>query len=104
MDAQLIKTVQDLIGFVKDVSPDVWDMLVWQQSVVFISILTALIFCSTGLGVGNWLFFKKDREEIGMPLIIVFGVGLFSCLLVFFMEGIPRLLNPEYYALMALKP
>ena len=111
MNAELIKTVQDLIGFVKDVSPEIWEILVWQQYVVATCWVIAFIFSGILLGVGVRILAKKPSWAMsdginpgGIAITSVAGFAFGFISIFVFAEALPRLLNPEYYALMALKP
>jgi hypothetical protein len=111
MEAELIKTVQDLIQFTKDVSPEVWKILIWQQYVISICIGIGFLVFPIAMVIGNWIYKGEEANEssidlefVGGAVVIISGVLFGICLLVFFVEGLPRLLNADYYALMALKP
>ncbi len=109
MDAELIKTVQDLIGFVKGVSPDVWKILIWQQYVGAFSWM-AVFITSGGIAYFGFWVLRKDNvtDEINVPIgtviMVFFGFVFLIAFIGLFTDCIPELLNPEYYALMALKP
>jgi hypothetical protein len=47
--------------------------------------------------------FYSEGDAYGAAAIVLGVVGIFAAFF-FFIEGIPRLINPEYYALMALLP
>ncbi len=107
MDAELIKTVQDLIGFVKDVSPDVWKILIWQQYVGAFCWLSIFIFSGVITYFGFRIFQKGDEDwsgPVGVVVMGAFGFIFFVAFIGLFTDCVPKLLNPEYYALMALKP
>jgi Mg/Co/Ni transporter MgtE len=89
----------------ESLAPHVWEVLVRQQYVEAIILLVAtLIACVVAFFVfraehaGNA---KGDWEPGVWVFISVLAVSLFAGLL---FGGIPRLLNPEYYAIMELVP
>ena len=110
--AEQLKTLfTELVKFTKTVSPEIWAILVKQQIIWGIS---SLLFLILAIGVflygvhlrktrPAWAIIDNDNVLGG----IFFGVGLlFSAIAlgVFLIEGLPNLINPEYHALMSLKP
>ena len=105
MEEQLQTLFTELVRFTKAVSPEIWAILIKQQIISGISI----IFCSSiSIALFLWVFKegKKDNwESEGWAIgSLVLGGVMIGTILIMLAEGIPRLLNPDYYALMSLKP
>jgi drug/metabolite transporter (DMT)-like permease len=81
-----------------------WEVLVKQQLVVGMSaaVGTALLWATFAFCLQRYQNDNYD-EAYGAAAIVLGVVGIFAAFF-FFIEGIPRLINPEYYALMALLP
>ena len=112
MDSELIKTVKDLIEFVNNASPIIWDALLRQQYVISICIFISLIVAVVGFLFGikllknrpEWALDDMNMNVGGFLTTVVFGLYTVMSLIMFITNGIPKFLNPVYYALMALKP
>jgi len=111
MENEIVKILSDLSNFVKMVSPEVWNTLVRQQIIEGILGLAATIFVYCGMFI-CFILIKINPKCIsidGSPLpAAIFGSILlaFAIALTILVAAqfIPQLLNPQYYALMAIKP
>ena len=113
MEEEIKKVFTDLVGFTKDKSPEVWGILVKQQYIYGVMPFAFMVVSIIGLIWGfhilearpEWALsdgYDKDNEG-GLIITALFGAGLLISILGSIVEGIPRLLNPKYYALMDLK-
>jgi len=100
-----------LVAFTKAASPIVWATLVKQACVVGCTYLVwatvAIAFCLLSIILADYgrQQFKKDpNSEWEYGLVIFFALSVFAGLISvgLFLEGISRLVNPEYYALMLI--
>ena len=112
MEKEIMDRVDQLIGFVQAKSPLVWEAFYRQQimegiinGIVFI---IGLIILFTGFYIvktePEWAV-DSDNNNVGGIIFTV--VGTFVTIIagvIFFAEGLLQILNPVYYALMALKP
>lgn len=110
MEEEIKKLFLEIVSFGKEVSPEIWGILIKQQIIagwatVVGTTLCFLLFLCFGL-----MSFKATGGQNEAILGIALGgfaiFGIFFIIFVFFTvgTGIPRILNPEYYALMDLKP
>lgn len=111
MEEELRRLFIELIQFSKEVSPEVWAILIKQQIIEgIISMMACVILLPASvtliwLTIKKWDWIYKKDWEIGSTFIAgVVTLGALIALTVFLAKGFPRLINPEYYALMALKP
>jgi hypothetical protein len=112
MEEELKKLFLELVQFSKNVSPEIWMILVKQQLVWAVSSLIALL--STGIiGVWGltvlkrrpkWALDQYNTNVIGGGIAGIAGGLFLIAVFLFLVEGFPRLFNPEYFALMAIKP
>ena len=110
MEEELKKVFLELVQFGKTVSPEIWKILITQQIVWAISSVLSMILT---IPVALFTYLKwidtKDRDNnfdinpYGVATTIIAFLSLIS-IVIFLSEGLPRLVNPEYYALIALKP
>jgi len=95
--------ITELVGFLKEVSPMVWQTLIKQ---VYIEAIGYIVW-SIGFWVACWFGFKKAKTLDGedyydgtLKTVIYIAVG--SCVLislVLLTDGIQHILNPEFYAI-----
>ena len=101
----------ELVAFVKEVSPELWMVLLRQVSVqIFEQIAWALALILLG-GVCFWLR-KRSQEnadhsyysDAGITeAVLLIGAGLFWLLaFALIISGVTRWLNPDYYAIKLL--
>jgi len=112
MEEELKKLFVELMRFSKDVSPEIWAILVKQAITIGIMYLLASFFSVACFFQG--LRILRDRptwalidDEINIGGGIWAGISGFIAIIMvicLFTDALPRLLNPAYYALMALKP
>jgi len=88
--------VGELIQVVREVSPVVWEAAIRQQYIYGIIIM---FFGGVAgfFSIVCWIDHEKDDTTIGAAVL-----GFIA--LIFFVLGVMPLINPEYWALMALKP
>lgn len=111
METEIINAIKDLVAFTKDVSPEIWELLVKQQYIIAISWFCSLTITLLGIFIGFKIYTKEETYEGNLELELIGAIFMIACgsvglfpLVGVFTDAIPRLLNPEYYALMALKP
>jgi len=112
MEKEIIKTFIELVSFLEKTSPIVWEIYVKQQIIEggMLFLGWGLAFCFLLIGIrlmktkpGWCIDPSNDNFDCG---IFIFIVGcLFLLILFAFLigTGIPHLLNPEYYAIQAIK-
>ena len=110
MEEELKKLFLESVRFSKDVSPEIWAILVKQQMSWAISGLIGIVFGWLGFAFcyNKWQITKDDTKMfdinpfgfVTVALAIAVGVAMIALCV----EILPRLLNPAYYALMAIKP
>lgn len=112
MEEVLKDSIVELIGFAKNISPAVWAILVKQQ--IIWGILTIIGFIlSIGVSIIGIYILKKrpewalDDSNFNIAGGVITAIG--GCLtvvlfIILIAEGIPQLINPEYFAMMDLKP
>jgi len=107
MEEELGKTFVELVEFIQQVGPDVWAVMVKQQIISGISTIVLWILACVGF-VGSYKLQKRTNDETeliaGITGCVLCGFGIFVLTVVVFADALPKLLNPQYYALMALKP
>jgi len=108
MEEELRKTFVELVKFVQQVGPDVWAIMVKQQIILGISIIILWMLACVGF-VGSYKLLKRNGSSdvdliVGVVGCVLCGVGVFCTTIMMFDSILPKLFNPEYYALMALKP
>jgi len=95
---------EEMFQWLKEFAPKAWDLAVRQVWIDALEITAAFgFFLSIFILVllrGRW----KSFDEITFASLAVLGVFGFIFALLFFFEALPRMLNPEFYALMELKP
>ena len=106
MQEELKKIFLEIVQFSKDVSPEIWAILIKQQLIHGWLCLSALIISTIGVLVSGY---KTKKEGWDGPtfinIICIISMLIFAISLLFFAtEGLTKLLNPAYHALMALKP
>lgn len=110
MEEELKKLFVELVKFSKDISPEIWAILIKQQIVwgVVGLVGSAFSWLSLRFCYRKWVSTKEDCENFDTN---PFGVAamvaaIVTCIVttLLFVEVLPRLINPAYYALMALKP
>ena len=108
---EIINELTRLIGFVESMSPEIWRIYLRQQIIVGYILSGAFLFSIVGVVGGIMVMVKKPKWSMdsssdcimGKMLTVVFGL-LFLCFTaVFAIEGLPRILNPEFYAINALR-
>jgi len=112
MEEELRKTFVELAKFVQQIGPDVWAIMVKQQIIVGIStiVLWVISGISTLFGIKvlqsnpKWAQDSIGDNVGGFVITVVSACAFVILFVVLVIHGIPRILNPQYYALMALKP
>lgn len=97
MEQELVKHLDNLVGFIQTASPAVWSALIKQQYlygvggiVLFLVVLITFAYLLHILPKGCT---DTDNAEL-----IIFGVLLCVMVGVLILDIIPRLINPLYYA------
>lgn len=107
MEEELRKAFVELVEFVQQIGPDIWAIMVKQQIISGISTIVLWILACIGF-IGSYrLVERKDHETkilLGIAGCALCGLGVFILTIVVFTHALPQLLNPQYYALMDLKP
>ena len=112
MEKEILERMDQLIDFVQSKSPMIWEAFCKQQileginSIIFLA-LTLMLY-SGGLYIlktkPKWAL-DNDQFNVGGTLITILSVFLsFVAIGLFLVKGLTQLLNPEYHALMSLKP
>ena len=105
MEEQLKTLLTELAQFTKDVSPDVWAILLTQQ---FIWGISSIIAAFIAIALLFWVYARGKADDWCSDgwgiMAIVLGTTVIIAIAVVLVEGLPRLLNPAYHALMSLKP
>ena len=95
MNKQLI----DLMEFVKGKAPDVWHAVYIQQYIYAVIITTITV----GLGIAFKMlcskFVKRNKDDRILMGMVVVGIFFIVFVLIFFIQALPRLINPAYYAI-----
>lgn len=112
MEEQLKNLFIELVKFSKDVSPEIWAILVRQSIIIGIMYLLTVVFSLIcflkGLQIlkerPKWALIDDDINIVGGVWTGVFAFILLIAMICLLSDGIPHLFNPEYYALMDLKP
>lgn len=110
MNQEILTHLDELAQTVKDISPVVWEAYMKQQYIVGGSITSAFLTCLVILLIGVYrlrtLYDSDVQSEDVDPLTLAFllagGISSIVTVIFFLVEGIPRLLNPTYYAIRAL--
>jgi len=102
-----VNAIQEFVNLVKGVGPDVWAIMIKQQllyAYLEIGFFVASIIAAVGsfIGVG-YESDKKVNDPIFFPIFMVCCFFLFIALITFFGDSLPRLIHPEYFAIMDLK-
>jgi len=96
---------KEVIQWLKEFAPQAWKLAIHQTWIeVWVSGIGVFIFLSAFIMTLLWGKKKEQDNCIITVLLTIFGVFTFAFMLIFFLETIPRILNPEFYALMKLKP
>lgn len=112
MEEELTKLLPELVQAVRDASPEVWEILI-RQSYVMGSVSVITWLATFGLLVVAVRYHKSeeqarrsydDDDVLSMGMALVAAGAMIVSSLFLFLDGIPRLLNPAYYALQALLP
>ena len=107
MEEELRKTFVELVKFAQQVGPDVWAIMVKQQIISGIFTIALWMLACVSF-VGSYKLYKKADCEMGLAVgitgCVLWGFGISVLTVVVFVDAFPKLLNPQYYALMALKP
>jgi len=101
MEEQLKTLFTEIVQFAKTVSPEIWAILVKQQFIWAISgfVLIVIGWISFYISHSTWQKTKENYQGYdlnpwgvaSLVIIICIGVGM----IVYMVEGLPRLLNPE---------
>ncbi len=108
MEEELTKAVIDLVKGIKSVAPEVWAIAVRQSYVnafkylagFFVAIIVSII-----LGRYFYRMIGKEKtgeEEVLMLVSAFFGIFTTFSAIMFFVDGVSFILNPEYYAIKLL--
>ena len=101
----LQQNVVDIVEALKAVAPEVWEILMRQQFVIGVTVTVSLcLFVTVLLGALVWNAKDNWRSDGALATTVVSGIGSALLFIIFMVEALPRLLNPAYYALMALIP
>lgn len=91
-------TLKELLDILKEISPEVWDILIRQA---YVEVFTKLCL-GTFLATCVYVSFAKvkpkletDDQWIALLVSFVFGLLSFAC----FLDALKWVLNPEFYAL-----
>lgn len=105
MDSTISSTLQELVKFIKAVSPELWRIATKQVQVnVIVDSVWCFIFIVVAIILGKVAYkaYKDDQYDvsgaatIGGTIVLIFG------LIVLTTSVIPTLLNPEYYTIKVL--
>ena len=111
MEEQAIKTLQELVQFLKNISPEVWGIYVRQQIIEGIMMIVGFCFSFIPILFG-WHLVKTepawciDNDGDNIPGWGLLVIGSLLCAILFamvFLAGIPHLLNPGYFAIKAIR-
>ena len=108
---EIVNELTKLIGFVKSTSPEIWRIYLRQQIIVGYILSGAFVFSIVGLISGIVVMVKKPWWSldsfndciVGKVMTIVFGFLFIFALVGFVTEGLPKILNPEFYAISELR-
>jgi len=96
---------KEIIQWLKEFAPQAWELALHQTWIeVWITGIGIFIFLSAFIATLLWKKKKGQDNCIIAVLLAVFGGFAFIFIFVFFFDAIPKILNPEFYALMKLKP
>lgn len=109
---EIIKNLSEFVAFIKSASPDVWQVLTRQHIIWGIISAIANVLPLPLLFYGMHLLALRPKwaldyhgDNWGGAIFFILGiVGLLATFSIFLLEGLPRLLNPKYYAIKDLKP
>ena len=105
MDTEKLNMVKDLVSFFKAAIPEIWAALLKQLYVIATCIILPLILALSSFVIVFYLGEKEKWNSAALFVLFVVSGGIsVSLLILFFIEALPRLVNPVYYAIMALKP
>ena len=102
----------ELVEFAKSVGPDIWHILVRQQTTEAIcgTIGLALAMVAVLLSITiirkrpKWAIDSDNQNHVGWLSAVMSLIGLVGTTFNFLVNSLPRFINPAYYALMDLKP
>ena len=104
-----VNAIQEFVNLVKGVGPDVWAIMIKQQLIyAYMGIgflVTSIIAAVVGF-IGMMKERNRDKPSSGIffQIICVGCFCLIIALITFFGDSLPRLISPEYFAIMDLKP
>jgi len=105
IEQEVLTRVDAVIAAITDVAPEVWEIMVRQQYVYAITISVGLVASMIVFVLGFWWAVKEDWDEGPWIAIVgIFGIVTAVLILMGILDAMPRLLNPEYYAIKALIP
>lgn len=101
MNEELMKHLNDAVYFIKESSPVIWGALYKQQIIEGILVTIYAVVSSI---IAIWFIHKSKGYKDPQVMIIVASLLLIFASVCFGIFGIPKLLNPTYYAIMELLP
>lgn len=112
MEQEILKRVDEIIGYIKQASPVIWNAYIKQQYLIGISeglfILLFLGIFVYGIHImrtqPKWAMNDCDENIGGYVISILSGFVSLLVSAMFLSNGLLRILNPEYYAIRALLP
>ena len=112
MEEEILKRIDQLADFIQAKSPLVWEVFCKQQitegivSAIFLALsIPFLLFALHVLKTKpEWAKDGFGDNLGGTALIAISGTITLVAAIIFLCMGLLRLLNPEYYAIMTLRP
>ena len=112
MEKEILERVDQLVDFIQAKSPLVWEAFYRQQImegiVCVIFLILSILFLLFAFHVlktkPKWALDDFEGNLGGGILTIVSGCAVLIATVAFLCVGLLQLLNPEYYAIISLKP
>jgi len=112
MEKEIMDRVDQLIGFIQAKSPLIWEVFYRQQIIEGIASIIFLVLVLTLFFIGVHIIKARPKWALNSDSLNVGGLVITVCSIIvsiigialFLGQGLLQLLNPAYYALMALKP
>ena len=102
---EIMQHLDKFISYAEQASPIVWEALIKQQWTIAVCYIVAIaiFFFSAilSLCIANSKSVWDDLGGISFVISVLIFVGT---IILFLIDGLPRLLNPTYYAIKALMP
>ncbi len=102
---EIMKHFDTFVNYAEQAAPVIWEAMIKQQWVIALSISIIVGLCILILIFGI-LFANNSDNWLNFSVCIIWIFFFASCIgvIVFLIEGLPRLLNPTYYAIKSLIP